>query len=78
MKITHEIQEQAAEQIRIYFKKKSTQPYCYHNLQHTENVVNAIDEIAKGMRLSDHQRFILFVAGRFHDVGYVSKIEGHE
>jgi predicted metal-dependent HD superfamily phosphohydrolase len=78
MKITLEIQQQAAEHIRIYLKKKLSQPYCYHNLQHTENVVSAIDEIANGMRLSEHERFILFVAGWFHDVGYVSKIEGHE
>jgi len=78
MKITDEIQLQAAEHIRIYLKRKLSQPYCYHNLQHTENVVSAIDEIANGMRLSEPERFILFVAGWFHDVGYVSKIEGHE
>ena len=78
MKITHEIQQQAAEHVRVYLTNKLSQPYCYHNLQHTENIINAINEIADGMRLNDQQRLILLVAGWFHDVGYVCKIEGHE
>jgi len=78
MKITGQIQQQAAEHVRVYLTNKLSQLYCYHNLQHTENVINAINEIADGMRLNDQQRMILLVAGWFHDVGYVSKIEGHE
>jgi predicted metal-dependent HD superfamily phosphohydrolase len=78
MKITHEIQQQAAEHVRIYLTNKLSQLYCYHNLQHTENIINAINEIADGMGLNDQQRLILLVAGWFHDVGYVSQIEGHE
>jgi predicted metal-dependent HD superfamily phosphohydrolase len=78
MKINREIQQQAAEHVRVYFTNKLSQQYCYHNLQHTENIINAINEIADGMHLNDQQRLILLVAGWFHDVGYVSKIEGHE
>ena len=78
MKITHEIQQQAAEHVRVYLTNKLSQAYCYHNLQHTENIINAINEIAEGMRLNDQRRLILLVAGWFHDVGYVCKIEGHE
>jgi len=78
MRITREIQQEAAEYVRIYLSKKLSQPYCYHNLQHTENIVNAINEISDGMRLSEPDRLILLVAGWFHDVGYVCKIEGHE
>lgn len=64
--------------MRVYLTNKLSQPYCYHNLQHTENIINAINEIADGMRLSEQQRLIVLVAGWFHDVGYVCKIEGHE
>jgi predicted metal-dependent HD superfamily phosphohydrolase len=78
MKITHEIKQQAAEHVRVYLTNELSQPYCYHNLQHTENIINAINEIADGMRLNDQQRLILLVAGWFHDVGYVYTIEGHE
>lgn len=78
MKITREIEQQAAEHVRVYITSKLSQLYCYHNLQHTENVINAINEIADGMGLNDQQRLILLVAGWFHDVGYVCKIEGHE
>jgi predicted metal-dependent HD superfamily phosphohydrolase len=78
MIITREIQQQAAEHVRVYLTNKLSLLYCYHNLQHTENIINAIDEIADGMGLNDQQRLILLVAGWFHDVGYVCKIEGHE
>ena len=78
MKITHEIKQQAADHVRVYLTNKLSRTYCYHNLQHTENVINAINEIAEGMRLNDQDRLILLVAGWFHDVGYVSAIDGHE
>lgn len=78
MKITHEIQQQAAEHVRVFLTNKLSQQYCYHNLQHTENIIEAINEIADGVQLNDQQRLILLVAGWFHDIGYVSKIEDHE
>ncbi|MBO9203806.1 MULTISPECIES: Pycsar system effector family protein [Niastella] len=78
MKITREIQQQAAEYVRVYLTDKLSQLYCYHNFQHTKNIINAINEIADGMRLNDQQRLILLVAGWFHDIGYVYEIEGHE
>ena len=78
MKITHGIKQRAAEHVRLYLANKLSPGYCYHNLQHTENIINAINEIAEGMRLSDQDRLILLVAGWFHDVGYVYTIEDHE
>jgi predicted metal-dependent HD superfamily phosphohydrolase len=64
--------------VRDFLSNDLPQQYCYHNLLHTENVINAINEISDGMRLKEHERLILLVAGWFHDVGYTSKIEGHE
>jgi len=78
MKITWEIQQEAARYVRVYLSKKLSQPYCYHNLLHTENIIDAINEISDGMRLNEQERLILLVAGWFHDIGYVCKIEGHE
>src|SRR5436309_6076814 len=78
MKITHEIEQQAAEHVRIYLSSKLSQSYCYHNLLHTENVVSAIEEISDGMGLSEQDQLIVLVAGWFHDIGYIFKIEGHE
>jgi Uncharacterized protein conserved in bacteria len=78
MKITTEIQQQAADHVRVFLSNEIQEQYCYHNLLHTENVINAINEISAGMRLNEQQRLILLVAGWFHDAGYVSKIEGHE
>ena len=78
MKITHGINQRAADHVRVILTDKLPQTYGYHNLQHTENVINAINEIAEGMRLNDQDRLILLVAGWFHDIGYVCKNEGHE
>jgi predicted metal-dependent HD superfamily phosphohydrolase len=78
MKITREIEQQAAEHVRIYLSTKLSQSYCYHNLLHTENVVSAIEEISDGMGLNEQDQLIVLVAGWFHDIGYIFKIEGHE
>ena len=78
MKINRDIEKQAADFVRSYLTNKLPQGYCYHNLVHAENVVNGVNEIADGIRLSDQQRLILIVAAWFHDVGYTSQIEGHE
>ena len=78
MKITREIEKQAADYVSAYLTNKLPQGYCYHNLVHTQCVVNAVNEIADATKLSDQQRLILIVAAWFHDLGYVSQVEGHE
>ena len=72
------MQQQAAEYVRVFLANKLSQQYCYHNLQHTENIIEAINVISDGMCLNDQDRLILLVAGWFHDVGYVDAIEDHE
>jgi predicted metal-dependent HD superfamily phosphohydrolase len=78
MKITPGIQQEAADYVRAYLTNELPQQYCYHNLLHTENVINDINEIADGMRLNEQERLIMLVAGWFHDIGYTCRIEGHE
>jgi predicted metal-dependent HD superfamily phosphohydrolase len=57
-----------------------TPPYLvYHNLVHTENVVNHAMEIAKYYQLDERANFILNVAAWFHDAGHlVAEMEVHE
>lgn len=50
----------------------------YHNLEHTQDVVEACEEIGKGSRLSRDDLEIVLLAAWFHDTGYVKTRDGHE
>ena len=53
--------------------------FVFHNLEHTEDVVEACSYMADYYKLTDEDRFVLMVSAWFHDTGY-SKGEaaGHE
>src|SRR5215207_4228200 len=53
--------------------------FVFHNLEHTEDVVEACSYMADYYKLNDDDRFVLMTAAWFHDTGY-SKGEaaGHE
>lgn len=51
----------------------------YHNMLHTESVVNAAQQIADHYQLNEVDYAIVTVAAWFHDMGYYNgKREGHE
>ncbi|QES87277.1 Pycsar system effector family protein [Rhizosphaericola mali] len=51
----------------------------YHNVRHTEAVVDAAIEMGEFYHLSDRERSLLQVAAWFHDIGYFSKgSDNHE
>ncbi|MDH4069607.1 MAG: DUF5706 domain-containing protein [Ignavibacteria bacterium] len=50
----------------------------YHNLEHTQDVVEACEEIGKGSKLSRDDLELVLLAAWFHDTGYVRTREGHE
>ena len=50
----------------------------YHNLDHTNDVVQASIEIGVGEKLTPDEMEIVQIAAWFHDLGYLDKIEGHE
>ncbi len=52
--------------------------YTYHNLNHTKEVVEAIDTIAKHENLSSDELSIVKIAAWFHDVGHHSSQQDHE
>jgi len=57
-----------------------TSPYLiYHNLTHTQNVVNHAKEITEYYELDEKTCFIISMAAWFHDTGHlVAEIEIHE
>jgi predicted metal-dependent HD superfamily phosphohydrolase len=50
----------------------------FHNLQHTLDVFEAVNEIIKHTTLTEDEHIILQLAALFHDTGYVFQYIGHE
>ena len=58
--------------------KELNNDFLYHNLSHTQRVVNAAKELIVGENVSEVDANILLLAAWFHDVGYVKGCENHE
>lgn len=78
-----ETQEQLLAAARNYvteiFTRQVKPEFVFHNLEHTEDVVEACTYMADHHKLEDEDRFILLLAAWFHDTGYASgEAVGHE
>lgn len=58
--------------------KELKHEYLYHNISHTQRVVNAVKELIEGEKVSETDANILLLAAWFHDVGYIKGKENHE
>ncbi|MFN0728854.1 Pycsar system effector family protein [Polaribacter gochangensis] len=58
--------------------KELSGDYFYHNLNHTQRVVNATKELLVGEHISEVDANLLLLAAWFHDVGYIKGTENHE
>lgn len=62
-----------------FFNASENQYLFYHNLAHTEGVVNAAIQIGNHYQLDDVDFFVVVAAAWFHDMGYFSGgPSGHE
>ncbi|BDD05865.1 Pycsar system effector family protein [Aureibacter tunicatorum] len=59
-----------------YIQKDSS--YSYHNIDHTQLVVNAVEEIGKAEGLSEYEIDLVTIAAWFHDIAYVDFPKEHE
>lgn len=50
----------------------------YHSLEHTLDVVNQAERIARDSGVSEREIYLLKVAGMYHDLGFLSTYAGHE
>lgn len=79
----NDVQEQVLASARSYvtniFTNEVKPEFVFHNLEHTEDVVEASSILADHYRLEDEDRFVLMLAAWFHDTGYSSgEAQGHE
>src|SRR4051812_23672338 len=73
-----EIVSLAQEHVLHLFQKLDEKKYTYHNLQHTAEVVNAVEEIAAHAAISEHEKSLVLIAAWFHDAGYLKGHKKHE
>lgn len=52
--------------------------FLYHDLHHTRDVVNIIEEIADNSGINHEEKELLVIAAWFHDAGYPENIPLHE
>lgn len=70
--------EEVKTHVLYYFKTHHDDKLVYHNLAHTEDVVNATMQIANHYQLNDKDFFIVTTGAWFHDTGYFEDAHNHE
>ena len=61
------------------FQHKVKPEFVFHNMEHTEDVVEACSHMADYYQLNEEDRLVLMLSAWFHDVGYSGgQAEGHE
>lgn len=73
-----EILDQLRSHVANVFHAKNDVRLIYHNLNHTEQVVENAVKIANHYQLSDEDFFIVIAASWFHDLGYFFDCQQHE
>lgn len=52
--------------------------FIYHNLAHTQGVVEKVEELVMELELADNEKQALIIAAWFHDTGFTEMIDDHE
>lgn len=67
----HDIYKKVQHFVTELFEKNQTDKLLFHNLAHTEAVVERSKEIAAQYNLPEREQFILYTAAWFHDAGHL-------
>lgn len=73
-----EILDQLHAHVASLFHTHKDDRFIYHNLNHTEQVVENAVRIANHYQLSDHDFFVVVAASWCHDMGYLFDCSQHE
>lgn len=57
---------------------KLSENHLFHNLEHTIETVQAVEEIAHSSNVSNEDLEVLIIAAWLHDIGHIEKYDGHE
>lgn len=61
-----------------YLNDNLDSKFVYHNLAHTQRVVEKVIELTEDDDITEDEKRLLLIAAWFHDTGFVKKIDGHE
>ncbi|MFZ1289718.1 MAG: HD domain-containing protein [Melioribacteraceae bacterium] len=64
--------------IKDYYEKNNPPENVYHSINHVEEVVEVVKQIATFNKLSEKETKLVIVAAWFHDIGHIEMWEGHE
>ena len=70
--------DKASEYAKNLLTTKLDKNYLYHNLIHTERVVNAAKILCEALGVKPEEQEIILLAAWLHDLGYTQGSEGHE
>jgi predicted metal-dependent HD superfamily phosphohydrolase len=68
----------SSEFVSKFLKENLPSEFTYHNLNHTQEVYEAVTELGKNSVLPDEELEIIQVAAWFHDAGFVKGYLDHE
>jgi predicted metal-dependent HD superfamily phosphohydrolase len=70
--------EETKKYVIEYIADHFSEDICYHNIDHTLEVAEAVETIGRACKISDEQLEVLKVAAWFHDTGYYLGCADHE
>lgn len=70
--------EHARQFAREDIRQRMPERHHFHNIDHVEQVVAALSQLAGAAGLEERERTVLLLAGWFHDLGYADGGAGHE
>lgn len=68
----------AEDYVRDLFEQQNTRGMHFHNIAHTEKVVQAAKILADKCFLTENEKHIVLIAAWFHDTGYFFDRQAHE
>ncbi len=72
------ILDEAQQYVHSYFKEEMPDDLLFHDILHTEDVVEIVKELGKEADLDSDQLEVLQLAAWFHDIGYAHSYDDHE
>ncbi|MEM6964644.1 MAG: Pycsar system effector family protein, partial [Bacteroidota bacterium] len=78
MEVVNTLLEEVEAYATNFITEQVHQNYAYHNIQHTKDVVAAVQELGEAKQLPPKELELLALAAWFHDMGYDKGPAGHE
>ena len=69
-----ELLQQAVQFVRTLFDRELSPKNCYHNIHHTEHVLERVTFLCENEQVTEEDKILLQTAAWFHDTGYTKRM----